>query len=248
LWELLPRRYRRTRRPTPLWHFRWRTKRGLDIILDSLYGVDTGAGFSGEERGSNTGTPVPFAYDPAPWRTLKRSMRLASLQAEGSTFVDIGCGKGRVLLSALGLPFARVIGIELSPVLSKIATKNLASARLIVRRCSSAEVICGDAIEFSMPHGPTVIFFYNPFPLATMEIVLGNIVRSYFEAPRPICLVFYACSSIMPAISEFLGAKTSGHARLLISTTVGYRSVNIFALPKIEQHGMSERTLDLAVA
>jgi hypothetical protein len=243
---LLPREHATGGLPASL-RLRWRTKRGSDIILDSLYGVDTGPGISGDERGSNPGIPASFAYDPAPWRTLKRSMRLASIPAEGFTFVDMGCGKGRVLLSALSLPFSRVIGIELSPALSAIAEKNLASARLIARRCSSAQVICGDASEFSMPHGPNLLFFYNPFPLDTMEIVLGNIARRYFETPRLVCLIFYACSSTISSINEFLFSKTDGHARWLISATVGHRSVNIFTLPQIER-GMSERTLDLQVA
>jgi hypothetical protein len=159
----------------------------------------------------------------------------------------MGCGKGRVLLSALALPFSHVIGIELSPTLSKIAEKNLASARLIARRCSSAQVICGDASEFSMPHGLNLLFFYNPFPLDTMEIVLGNIARCYFETPRLVYLIFYACSSTISSINEFLISKTNGHARWLMSTTVGHRSVNIFTLPQIERD-MSERTLDLQVA
>ena len=83
-----------------------------------------------------------------------------------------------------------------------------------------------------MPHGPNVVFFYNPFPLDTMEIVLGNIVRSYLDAPRPVFLIFYACSSIMPRIREFLPARTNGCARPRVSTTIGYRSVTVFELPQ----------------
>jgi SAM-dependent methyltransferase len=213
--------------------FHWWIKRGSEIILDFLHGVDTAPGASSGER-AHAGIRGAHAYDPAPWWTLKRSMRLASIRAEGFTFVDIGCGKGRVLLSALALPFSRVIGIELSRALSKIAEKNLTSARLIARRCSSAQVIRGDATEFSMPHGPNVVFFYNPFPLDTMEIVLGNIVRSYLDAPRPVFLIFYACSSIMPRIREFLPARTNGCARPRVSTTIGYRSVTVFELPQAQ--------------
>ena len=67
--------------------FRWWAKRAPDTVLDFVYGVDTGPEIAGE-RG-------PYAYDAAPWWTLIRAMRLASLRAEGFSFVDIGCGKAR---------------------------------------------------------------------------------------------------------------------------------------------------------
>jgi SAM-dependent methyltransferase len=203
--------------------FRWWAKRGRDIALDLMCGVDTGPEIAGERS--------PHAYDPAPWRTLDRAMRLASLQAAGASFVDLGCGKGRVLLSALAYPFARVVGVELSPTLAKIAEQNLRAARLPVRRACSSQVVCGDAREFPLPEGPSVAFFYNPFPIGTMLIVLENIGHSYLKDPRGICLIFYACSSSMSEVNEFLGSKVEYRARRLVSTTIGQRSLNIFELP-----------------
>jgi SAM-dependent methyltransferase len=179
--------------------FRWWAKRGPDILLDFVHGVDTGPEIAGE-RG-------PHAYDPAPWRTLNRAMRLASLHAEGATFVDMGCGKGRVLLCALAYPFVRVVGVELSPTLAKIAEQSLLYARLLARRSCSSQIMCGDATEFLLPEGPGVVFFYNPFPLDTMLVILENIAQSYLKAPRRICLIFYACSSSISEVGEFLSSK-----------------------------------------
>jgi hypothetical protein len=214
-------------------HFRWWLKRGSESILDLLHGVDTAPGVSAYEDALVSVTRA-HAYDPAPWRTLKQSLQLASLRPEKFTFVDIGCGKGRVLLSALALPFARVIGIELSPVLSRIAEQNVAAARLIARRCSSVQVICADATQFVIPDGPNILFFYNSFSFEVMEIVLDEIVHSYLDNPRSVFLIFYACSSIMPKISEFLPTKTNGRTRLRVSANIGSRSVNVFELPQIE--------------
>jgi SAM-dependent methyltransferase len=213
-------------------HLRWWLKRGLESILDLLHGVDTAAGASPEED-EVVGVPCAHAYDPAPWRTLKRSLQLASLRPEKFTFVDIGCGKGRVLLSALTLPFVRVIGVELSPALSKIAEQNVAAARLIARRCSSIQVICADATQFAMPDGPNILFFYNPFYVAVLENVLGKVARSYLDNPRSVFLIFYACSSILPKISDLLTRNTDGRARLRVAANIGHRSVNIFELPPI---------------
>ena len=229
--ELLPRRCERGRHRTPFWPFRWWARHGSDIVLDCLYGVDTGPGVSAEKRGGNGGNHCSYAYDPAPWWTLSRSLRLAQLRAENFNFVDIGCGKGRVLLSALAFPFTRVVGVELSPELHKIAEQNIASARFITRRCSSVQMICGDAAAFMIPEGPNIIFFYNPFPLDIMESVLDNVLQRYSGVSRPVYLIFYGCSAIIGGINGFLALNTNGHARRLVSTTVGHRTVNIFELP-----------------
>jgi predicted RNA methylase len=158
-------------------------------------------------------------------------MRLASLRAEGFTFVDIGCGKGRVLLSAMVLPFKHIIGVEYSANLSRVADQNIASVRLLHQRCSSVQIICADAAQYRIADEPTIFFFANPFTWEIMEIVLGNIVKSYLNVCRPIYLLFYAASSMMPQISEFLPLSSGGHGHRLISTNLGLRSLNIFELP-----------------
>jgi hypothetical protein len=104
-------------RSAPRARFAWWIKRGSGIAFDALHGVDTSAGHSAgpfEIASANRDKAVP--YDPAPWRILRRSLRLAALQVRGFIFVDIGCGKGKVVLSALALPFARIVGVEFSPL------------------------------------------------------------------------------------------------------------------------------------
>jgi SAM-dependent methyltransferase len=210
--------------------FAWWMNRAPAIIFDRLRGVDTiPGGFAGDVAAAELGRV--YAYDPTPWRVLSRSLRVADLRAENFTFVDVGCGKGRVLLSALALPFERIIGIELSPAFCRIAQQNITNARLISRRCTAVEIICSDATKYQIPRRPMIMFFCNPFPFEIMEIVLSNIVNSYTEDARPIYLIFCACSSMMPSIAEFLPARTGGHARRCVSTTISGRTVNIFELP-----------------
>jgi SAM-dependent methyltransferase len=213
-------------------NFGWWTKRGAGIIFDTLHGVDTSTGVPAEILEiASTNRDKALAYDTTPWQTLSRSLRLASLRAEGFTFVDVGCGKGKVLLSALTLPFKRVVGVEFSSYLCRIAKNNIDSARFIRRRCSNVQVVCADATEYPTPSGPVIFFFYNPFIYDIMEIVIGNIVTSYLRLPRPLYLILYAMSSSAPRINEFLCAKSGGRARRRVSTSLGERSVNIFELP-----------------
>ena len=73
------------------------------------------------------------------------------------------------------------MGVEFSSYLCRVAEQNLASARLFRRQCPSVEIVCADAVHYPIPEEPTVFFFANPFKYEVMEVVLGNVVRSYLE-------------------------------------------------------------------
>ena len=212
--------------------FAWWIKRGSGITFDWLHRVDTGGGAVKNLEIASANRDKGIAYDPCPWSTLRQSMGLISLRAEGFTFVDIGCGKGKVLLSAVVLPFSHIVGVEFSSYLTRTAEQNLASVRFLNRRCSNVQVICTDAVQYQIPDEPIIFFFANPFRYEIMELVLDNIVNSYLNKPRPIFLMFYATSSIIPQISEFLPRKSGGRARLRASSLLGERSINIFELPQ----------------
>jgi SAM-dependent methyltransferase len=210
----------------------WWTKRGTGAVFDAIHGVDTRVGVPADKLQIISGNrDKGIDYDTCPWSTLRQSMRLAALHAEGFTFVDMGCGKGKVLLSAMAMPFTRVVGIEYSAYLCRVAEKNIASVRLLRRNCSSVDIVCLDAVQYPIPNEPIILFFQNPFNYEIMEVVLDNILTSYVNTPRPIYLLFFRASSIMPQINGFLPKKSGGRARRLISTTLGSRTINIFELP-----------------
>jgi predicted RNA methylase len=83
-----------------------------------------------------------------------------------------------VLILAATLPFKRVIGVELSPILAAKARDNLSNvnARLL---CKNVEVIVADAAAFELPRDATTIYFNNPFAGEILERVLKNIALSY---------------------------------------------------------------------
>ena len=79
------------------------------------------------------------------------------------TFVDIGCGKGRVLMLASNHPFRRVLGIELSPSLVQRARENLGRWTARPHPCDCIEVIESDVLDFALPDGPLLLYLYHPF-------------------------------------------------------------------------------------
>jgi SAM-dependent methyltransferase len=214
----------------------WWMTRAKDIAHDNFYRTDTSAVVPNQTlnvTGEHPAKSDSYAYDPTPWKVLPRVLRRGLLPTKGFTFVDVGCGKGRIVLSALAHPFARVVGVEFSPYLCSIARKNLSAARFLRRRCVDAQIICIDAVEFPIPEAPLVFFFYNPFAQEVVEGVLGNIVRSYLAKRRPIYLIFYATSTHLPFISQFLKYNSDDKAHQYRSMLVGRRTVYVFELPGI---------------
>ncbi len=107
------------------------------------------------------------------------------------SFIDYGSGKGRVLLLASRLPFRRVVGVEYSPELHRIAERNLRSSRFVDQRSGPVESKCMDAVRYCIPEEPVVLYLYNPFKRPIMEIVRDEVVRSYEGNPRSIVVIYH---------------------------------------------------------
>jgi SAM-dependent methyltransferase len=117
---------------------------------------------------------------------------LATLKIEHRrfTFVDYGCGKGRVLLVAAAFPFHKIAGVEFAPQLAEIAQRNLKNYRCGARKCGDMKVFAMDATDFALAPEPLVLFFYSPFTGAVMEKVIANIEESCRQFPRELYVLF----------------------------------------------------------
>lgn len=87
------------------------------------------------------------------------------------TFVDVGCGKGRVcFFAAATRQYDRIVGIELSASLVETARRNL--ARFHTTR--SIEFLCEDARHYRMPSEQSLVFLNNPFDATILREFLDN--------------------------------------------------------------------------
>jgi SAM-dependent methyltransferase len=114
---------------------------------------------------------------------------LACVDFTGFTFIDLGSGKGRVLLLAAAYPFRRIIGVEFQPELHAIAEENLARLRENDGDID-AESLCLDAREFEFPPDPLVIYLFNPFPDYVLATVLDNLHASLARHPRQAYVIY----------------------------------------------------------
>lgn len=118
---------------------------------------------------------------------------MASLKIDFSefTFIDIGSGKGRVLLMAADYAFRRILGIELLPALHRVAQQNLSAYKSDSQRCFKVEAMCGDARDFVFPAEPTVLYLFHPLTETAFIEVIANLNKSLAENPRTVYVLYH---------------------------------------------------------
>jgi predicted RNA methylase len=115
-------------------------------------------------------------------------------------FVDFGSGKGRIVWQAAHLPFARVIGVEISDQLNAVARTNIEKHRDRLT-CDNVELITADAAEFEVPDDMTFAYFFAPFRGEVFRRVIRHIIESIDRSPRQVTLI-YANPELDEAVRE----------------------------------------------
>jgi len=128
-------------------------------------------------------------YRVTDYDIFRDAMQHVTVREDEDVFVDYGSGKGRVLVMAAEYAFRKVIGVDFSVPLNKIAQENVNHAIPAVR-CKDIEIVQADATQWPLPHDCTVLYFYNPFHGKILAQVVENIRRSLAEAPRTLTIIF----------------------------------------------------------
>jgi SAM-dependent methyltransferase len=179
----------------------------LDTRFDRRHGVRTAGSVYPHELDVVGGDrDDAHVYDTTPARTIRAVLRSSVADPAGRTFVDMGSGKGRVILLAAELPFERVVGVEFAPALHDIAVRNVASYRNDRRRCALIEPVLADAAGYELPPGPCVVHFFSPFGERVLRRVLANVARSYAAEPRAIEIVYVTDPDSYPIPFELFAA------------------------------------------
>jgi CelD/BcsL family acetyltransferase involved in cellulose biosynthesis/16S rRNA G966 N2-methylase RsmD len=129
-------------------------------------------------------------YEATTLGKFSRSMRILAPAYEKSTFVDLGAGKGRVLLLAALRPFRRVVGVEISSTLHAEALANAASFGRRNPRARPIECVLADASEYEFPEGDLVVFLYNPFDAQLMEKTCARLLAAVERTARNVGVVY----------------------------------------------------------
>jgi predicted RNA methylase len=160
--------------------------------FDSEFGTDTSGMIPAEELFDskrrqcihNTGF-----YATAP-SLFHQAFARIDIDFKRFTFIDLGAGKGRILLLASNLPFRRVVGVEFIPALHRIATRNIQLYQPANRLCPDVQCILKDVRDFVFPTEPLVIFLWHPFVGPVFERVMANLEESLRRRHREVYLVY----------------------------------------------------------
>ena len=131
--------------------------------------------------------------EPAVFREMLASLLPASAKFDFRefTFIDIGSGKGRVLLMAADYPFRRILGIELLPELHRTAKENIGNYKSDSKQCFAIDCLVGDACSFVFPAEPTVLYLFNPLPESGLARMIRNLEHSLREHSRPVFVLYH---------------------------------------------------------
>jgi len=180
-----------------------------DLWFDIRYGTDTSGIIEVDHLHDVTSPNKRYAmrYEVTRARPLKRLLRLLDLPTDG-VFVDIGCGKGRVLMVAAACGHTRLVGVEYSHELCEVARDNLSVFRRKTGLRFDAEVVEADAVDYEIPPDANVFFMFNPFYSEILEMVSWKIARSAAENPRKVWLIYLypECRAAFDANSAFVEA------------------------------------------
>lgn len=200
--------------------------RRLETYVDQVvdHGLDTRGRWFAPEVDPHEGLP----YVPSPWHVLPRALR-AIRASEADVFVDLGCGKGRVVHQAARWPLKRVIGVEISPELAGFARAVIAAHRHEYR-CHSVEIIVCDARGFQVPDDLTIAYLYASFHGETLDVFLRHLVDSIDRHPRQVRLIY-----VQPSFGDQVLA--TGRFRLVRWQRGGLSDTRISRAAIFESHG-----------
>jgi hypothetical protein len=166
--------------------------------FDARFGTDTAAPVLGRDR-----TPGAYFYVATTASLIYEILSSLALPPDTFAFVDMGSGKGRALLVASEFAFARLVGIELSPHLHRIAQENIKRYSPASQQCTAFELHCMDVVDYRYGPEPPVLFLFDPFGRETLQSVIANLEASLAAQPREAFVVY-----IYPRFEDVLQGST----------------------------------------
>jgi len=163
----------------------------IGLRFDRQHGVETTEVLYRERL---TGMPAELREHAGPYiptnpDVFERIMRKSGIDPTGFTFVDLGCGKGRILIAAAAYPFQEIVGVEADSAVYEAAQEN-------VRKWQQGKgekrirVVHGDARTFPLPKGNLFVFMYSPFIGPVFEEVARRLGEAAAKRGRAVVIAY----------------------------------------------------------
>jgi len=195
--------------------YNWNIRIAWHIVRNEIrgerkYGIETtGADELQSLADKGIDTDHATIYMPASYDVLEDIFSRFSPTAY-EHFVDIGCGKGRVLCVAAQSGGKKLTGIDFSKEFCQAAINNLESTKENFPGFRYS-ILNNDAFYFSIPDDADCLFLFNPFDDIIMSAVIENIEISLEKAPRKISIIY--ANPLLKHLFMDAGYKTVYHTK-----------------------------------
>jgi SAM-dependent methyltransferase len=142
---------------------------------------------------------APYVSSPA--RVVDRMLELAKIKP-GETLYDLGCGDGRILISAVQKYKVNAVGVEISPKLAAKASAQISKVGLETR----ARVIQGDLLDVDFGSADVVAIYLS----TQLNAELKPHLEEYLKAGARVVSHDYAVPGWKPTKVERTEGK-EGH-------------------------------------
>lgn len=174
-----------------LHEIKWRFHTTFDAWRDRRLSIDASGLLNKDELASGgPNAQYSYIYLGTPHLILSLVFRRLRIDPSRFTFVDLGSGKGRVVIRAAIHGFRRVEGVELSPKMHRVALQNVEHATANAGQALPVAVLNEDALEYDIPETPLVVFFFNAFERVVLAKFVARLEQSLRDHPRE-CYFLY---------------------------------------------------------
>ena len=152
-----------------------------NYFFDLFFNVETQLRIGESSKLNNHYAPTYYSVIKESFRSIKDRNKL--------TFIDVGCGKGKVLLVASDFGFKEIIGIELSKKLLITCKINLNNYKKLKVKKKSIKLININATKYKITN-ENVFYFFDPFSKIILDNFLKKILESFKKNKRKIYIIF----------------------------------------------------------
>jgi SAM-dependent methyltransferase len=175
-----------------------------DQAFDRRFGTDTAGKVESKELGyvDKERQEQAIRYLPSPEGVTRWMLDNIGIDHSQYSFLDLGCGKGRVVLGAAQYPFRCVLGVDLSAALTEVASRNVSIFPAASRKCDDVRILNVDATKIDYPDTNLLLHLYHPFDADVTAAVLRNLEASLAAKPRQVRIAYLLYTAAVPATRE----------------------------------------------
>jgi len=199
-----------------------RIHRYMDYRFDLKYNIETSTNISISELQDKldfTDYAIDELYSGTPTLLFKACHEpIMGPGKKNMTYIDIGCGKARIMIQGIETGFNRLIGVELVPSIADLGRKNIRKALTQMNKTANWDIVSQDVQSYAYPDTDLALYLYNPFDPPVFEKFLDNLINNLNANPRKMTLIYHHayCADLLDACPVLERVKYSFWSKTML--------------------------------